>query len=52
MNKIFNEIIYRFSLNIVFILNSAESILSISVLHLEVINVINFIKINVKYHYN
>ncbi len=49
-----NKTIYSFSSNIVFILNNIFdfSTLPILTLWLEVTDIINFIKMNIKYHYN
>jgi len=54
INKISNETIYEFSSNVVFLLNIDDHnhILSLSVLWIEVTDTINFVKINVKYHYD
>ena len=48
---------YEFSLNIIFILIlilniNTEYILLIISAQIEIVNIINFIKINIKYHYN
>lgn len=50
-SKIFNKTVYDFSSNTVFILNT-ESILSILTAWIEVSDIIDFVKINIKYHYN
>ncbi len=53
ISKMSNKIVYKFSLNIIFILNiAAESILSLSAFWIEVVDVVDFVKMNVKYHYN
>ncbi len=45
--------IYEFSLNVIFILNiAAESILSLPVSQIEVADTVDFVKINIKYHYD
>jgi len=52
-DKMPNKIIYKFSLNVIFTLNiAAESILPLSASWIEVTDVIDFAKINIKYHYN
>ena len=48
-----NKIVYEFSSNIIFTLNiAAESVLSLLVFQIEVTDVVDFTKINIKYHYN
>ncbi len=45
--------IYEFSLNVIFILNiAAESILSLPVSQIEVADTVDFVQINIKYHYD
>ncbi len=53
ISKMLNKTVYEFSLNIIFTLNiAAESVLSLSVFQIEVTDVVDFTKINIKYHYN
>lgn len=60
ISKMLNEMIYKFSLNIISIFindvftfyTNMKCILPLSALQVKVINTINFIKINIKYHYN
>ncbi len=48
-----NKTVYEFSLNVIFILNiAAKSILSLSVFQIEVADAVDFIKMNIKYHYD
>ena len=52
-SKMPNKIVYEFSLNVIFILNiAAKSILPLSVFQIEVADAVDFIKMNIKYHYN
>ncbi len=52
-DKMPNKMIYEFSLNVIFTFNiAAESILPLLASWIEVTDVIDFAKMNIKYHYN